>query len=76
MDISQQRKEIAIVLNEEGFVSTLEEVADPIVAEVEPLRVDGLQRQHDARQGNRPALEREVDVVVHQAVAEHPKPKL
>jgi hypothetical protein len=28
MDISQQRKEIAIVLNEEGFVSTLEEVTD------------------------------------------------
>ena len=76
MDISQQRKEIPLILNDESLVPALEKVPHPLVAEVEPLRVEGLQRQHGARQRDRPALQCEVDVVVHQTVAKNSKLKL
>ena len=48
MDIPQQREKITLILNEEGLVPALEKVAHPLVAEVEPLQVEGLQRQHRA----------------------------
>jgi hypothetical protein len=76
MDVSQQRNEIPLILNDESLVPALEKVPHPLVAEVEPLRVEGLQRQHGVRQSYRAALQCEVDVVVHQTVAKNSKPKL
>ena len=75
MDIAQQSKEITLVLNEEGFVSTLKQVADPVVAKVKPLSVKGVERQHGARKSDGSSLEREVNVVAHEAVTQHPKPE-
>jgi hypothetical protein len=67
MDISKERKQVMLILNEKGLVPSLEEVTRPSVAEVEPLRVERLQRSHRPRQIHRPALQREVDVVGHKA---------
>jgi hypothetical protein len=80
MDISQQGEEIALVLNEEGLVPALEKVPDALMAKVELLRVEGLQRQHDAGESHGPARQSEVDVIVHQAVTQDselkPRPTL
>jgi hypothetical protein len=39
VDVSHEGVEAAIFLDEEGFVSTLKEMADSIVPAIEPLRV-------------------------------------
>jgi hypothetical protein len=59
---------MALTLDEDPLVSTLEEVADPIVPAVEALRVDSVQLPHPARQVRLRSLDDEVVVVRHQAI--------
>ena len=62
MNVPNQRKQIALFFDQKRSVTPLEEVTDPIVALVEALGVRGLERQHDARESNRAALDRKVFV--------------
>jgi hypothetical protein len=43
------------------------------MATVEVLRIGRLEPGHDPRKRNLPGLNRQMDVVVHQAVRQHPE---
>jgi hypothetical protein len=75
MDVSKQFEEVVLFLDEEGLVSALEEMADAPMSGIEPLGIVGMQREHYPGQGRWPALQSEMDVIVHEAVGEDPKPK-
>jgi hypothetical protein len=68
VEISEKSEEISLALDAKGLVAALEEVADPPVTPVEPLTVEGLEGKHDAGECHRATLQREVDVIAHQAV--------
>src|SRR5262249_6120076 len=70
MDIAQESVEVPVVLDERGLVPALKQMADAIVAAVEPLGVDRMQAGHDFREGGGAGPDGEVRVVGHQAVGE------
>jgi len=55
-------------LDEDGAEPPLEEVADPLVPSVEPLRIVAVEALHSGREVAPRRAEDEVVVVVHQAV--------
>jgi hypothetical protein len=48
VDVSKQREEITLILHEKRFVSSLKEVTDSFVSEIESLCIEGQQGQHRA----------------------------
>jgi hypothetical protein len=73
VNVSNEGQEIPVILNEEGLVTALKQMTDASVTTIEPLRVRRLDREHDARKRDGPALESEVNVIVHQTIGEHTK---
>lgn len=67
-DVSADREQVGVFLDEDRAVSRLEEMAKPPVAPVVPLRVDAVEVAH--AEGKVPVrdFEQQVVVVVHQAV--------
>jgi hypothetical protein len=68
--------EVPILLNDEGLVASLKEVADSVVAAIEPACVGRVEVCHDPRKGLRASPHREMDVVGHQAVGDQTKVEL
>jgi hypothetical protein len=68
VDVADEREEIRGLLNDQGLVSPLEEMSDPLVAVVEPLSVGAMKRKYDSRQRDGPRLKSKVHVIRHEAV--------
>src|SRR5450759_1384887 len=71
--VANQGQQVPVLLDQECLVPALEKVPDPVVPAVESLRIGRLQCQHDARQPRRTPLDRQVDMVAHQAEGQEPE---
>src|SRR3970282_1187564 len=69
-DVGGDREEVLVSLDQGGVEASLEEMTDPPVPPVEPLRGDPVQLPHAAREGRPGSLDEEVVVVAHLAVSE------
>ena len=63
MDVAHQLQEVRFLLDENRFVSILEEAAGTMVAAVERTGVSGEQRRHCRRQWTRPGSNQEVGMI-------------
>ena len=70
MDVSQQGEEIPIRVDQKRLVPSLEQVTRPLVAAVEGLGVGRLQPMNHPRESNLPGLNRQMDMIRHQAVGD------
>jgi len=68
MDIANQSQQVLILIADNGFVPSLEQIADFAMAAVEVLRVRLLQFLHEFGQRTAAGLKKQVDVVGHQAI--------
>lgn len=67
MDISDQGREVRVVVTVDRLIPGLEEMSLTIMASVEGQRVVGEQALHDLRKGRLIDLDREVKVIRHEA---------
>jgi hypothetical protein len=63
---------VALFLDENGFETTLQQVSHPIMAAIEPLRVDRVDAMHAAREVSFGRLEQQVVMIPHQHVGVEP----
>jgi hypothetical protein len=73
MNISNQRKEIAICFNKQGFVSPSEQGAIVVMQPVEPLGIDAIDMPHATRKVAVGGLNQQMIVIWHQAVGRNPE---
>ena len=76
MDVSKQGQPVPVLLDEKGLVPPLEQMSGPLMATVEVLRIGRLEPGHDPGKRDLPRLNGQMDVVVHQAVRQHPEREL
>jgi hypothetical protein len=75
MDVSNQREQVSVLLDQECLVTSLEQVPDAAMPPVEPLRVGRLERQHHSGQPRWTSLYRQVHMISHQAIGQYPQPE-
>jgi hypothetical protein len=68
MNISDERKEIAICVNQQGFVSSSEQGAIVAMQPVEPLGIDAIDMSHATRKVAMGGLNQQMIMIWHQAV--------
>jgi len=73
MNISDERKEIAICVNQQGFVSSSEQGAIVAMQPVEPLGIDAINMAHTTRKVAARGLNQQVIMIGHQAVGRNPE---
>ena len=66
VNVPNQGKKIVVLIAENGFITVLEKVAGPLVASVEILGVPRKKFPHDRGNAVFPALEENMDMVVHE----------
>ena len=69
MNVTYQFQEVGILLTENRLVSSLKQVSEASVSDVEVFGVSGQQPLHDERQREPVDLHQEVDVIGHQTVS-------
>jgi len=66
MDVPDQGQKIVVLITEDGFVAVLEEMAGAAMAAIEIQSVPGEEFSHDGGDAGLAALEKDVDVIVHE----------
>jgi hypothetical protein len=75
VDVPHESQGIRIFLDQQGLVSTLEKMSNSVVPPVEILRVRRLETSHDSGKRSFSRFDRQVNVIVHQAVSDKLKPE-
>jgi hypothetical protein len=73
MDVAHQREKISVRVDQECLVTALKEMSYSVVASIEVLRVGRLKTGHDLGESDLARLDRQVDMIVHQAIGQNPK---
>lgn len=68
-DIAAQLQQVGVLLDHNGFETSLKDMPHPCVAPVEFLRVDSVQLPHALREVSIRCLDQEVIVIAHKAIS-------
>jgi hypothetical protein len=71
-DVVDQGLDVALLLDDAALEPVLEQVPAPVVAPVEPARVDPVQTLHSGRQSGLRGVDEQVEVVVEQVPRHQP----
>ena len=75
MDIAHQFEQVAVLVHQDGFVASLEEVTGPFLPPVEPAGIPEREILHGAGQGDFANLQGQMNMVGHEAEGVNPVPK-
>jgi hypothetical protein len=67
-DVRRSHTDLSVVLHQDGAIPPLEDMANAVVAGVEPLRISTVQTPHSFTEIRLGRLDQKVRMVVHQAV--------